>query len=221
MYHCNICNKEFEKRHSYIAHCRIHSSYVRPKKLNSRRNQPPKTKCIFCGEIFTDGRKLGGHMGHCELNPKHDEIIKNMSAAAYAKNHHWSDEDKKRISEERIKYLTEHPDKVPYILNHSSKMSYPEEIFKNALESSGITGWTYNYRNGIYAYDFAFPELKIDVEIDGNTHTQDKVKRIDDRRDKYSRENNWKIIRFPAQEVKMNIMLCIKKLEEIIENNMK
>jgi len=216
MYHCNICNKEFEKRHSYIAHSRIHSGYVRPKNLNSRRNQPPKTKCIFCGEIFTDGRKLGGHMGHCKLNPKHDEIKKNMSVAAYNNNRHWSEEDKKRISEERIKYLTAHPDKVPYRLNHSSKMSYPEKLFKNALESANITGWTYNFQNGIYSYDFAFPELKIDVEIDGGTHTQENVKKIDERRDIFSRKQGWKVIRFTAKEVKENVMLCIIQLNQII-----
>ena len=210
---CHWCGKEFEKRHSFIAHSRVHSGYIRPKNLNSRRNIPPKTTCKFCGENFSEGRKLGGHMGHCTLNPKHDEIIKNMSIAALNKNRHWSDEDKKRISEERIKYLTEHPEKVPYKLNHSSKMSYPEKIFKSALETIGITGWSYNYQHGIYSYDFAFPNQKLDIEIDGNTHTHENVKKIDARRDKFSTDNGWTVIRFTATEVKENVILCIDKIK--------
>lgn len=220
MYKCNKCGKEFEKKQSYIAHCRVHSGYVKPLKKNSKlykkRNKLQKTICEFCGESFDDGRKLGGHMTHCKLNPKHDEIINNMSKSGLARNFSWSDYDKERISNERIKYLTEHPDKVPYKLNHSSKMSYPEKIFKNALESANITGWTYNYQNGIYSYDFAFPELKIDVEIDGSTHTQEKVKKIDERRDLFSKKNGWIVVRFTAKEVKENVLNCINNLIKFI-----
>ena len=176
-----------------------------------------KLVCIYCNTIFENGRQLGAHITHCTSNPKHDEINKNRSIAAYKNNHHWSEKEKKRISEEKIKYLTEHPDKVPYKLNHSSKMSYPEKIFKNALETLNISGWTYNFRNGIYAYDFAFPSLKIDVEIDGNTHTQEKVKRIDARRDAFSNENGWQVIRFTAKEIKENVIMCINTNYVIIK----
>jgi very-short-patch-repair endonuclease len=210
MYCCKKCEKKYEKRHAYIAHCRVHSGYQRPKK-----EKKEKLVCIYCKSVFENGRQLGAHMTHCTSNPKHLDIIKNMSKAGINKNFHWSEKDKKRISEERIKYLTEHPDKVPYKLNHSSKMSYPELIFKNALESVKITGWTYNYQNGIYSYDFAFPELKIDVEIDGGTHSQEQVKKIDERRDKFSNENGWQVIRFTAKNVKENVLKCINQINLI------
>lgn len=219
MYKCDKCGKEFEKKQSYIAHCRIHSGYVRPKKENCKRirnKNNEKLICTYCNETFINGRVLGGHMTHCKLNPKHDEIILNITKSNRAKKFRWSDEDKKRISNERIKYLIEHPDKVPYRLNHSSKMSYPEKIFKNALESANITGWIYNYQNGMYSYDFAFPDLKIDVEIDGNTHTQEKVKIIDERRDVFSEQNGWTVIRFTAKEVKENVLNCINRLNILL-----
>lgn len=123
---------------------------------------------------------------------------------------------KDKISESRIKFLLEHPDQVPYLLNHSSKMSYPEMIFKNALESNNIIGWKYNYQNSIYQYDFAFLEQKIDVEIDGGTHLTEKVKKIDARRDKFSSENGWTVLRFTAKEVKENVSACIKKLNDLV-----
>jgi very-short-patch-repair endonuclease len=213
MYCCNKCNKEFEKRHSYIAHCRIHSNYQRPLKETSRKLKNEKLICPHCDNIFENGRKLGGHITHCKSNPKYHEIITNMTIARNSNGFKWSEEDKKRISIERIKYLNEHPDKVPYKLNHSSKMSYPEKIFKNALESALITDWSYNYQHGIYSYDFAFPKLKIDVEIDGGTHNQERVKKIDERRDKFSIDNGWIVIRFTSKEIKENVLKCIQILK--------
>jgi predicted DNA-binding protein YlxM (UPF0122 family) len=40
-----------------------------------------------------------------------------------------SEETKQKISESRTRYLRENPDKVPYLINHSSKKSYPEKLF--------------------------------------------------------------------------------------------
>lgn len=127
-----------------------------------------------------------------------------------------SSETKLKISKARIKYLTENPDKVPYLINHSSKKSYPEQIFENALISANITGWQYAYQNGIYEYDFAWPEQKIDVEIDGATHLSEKVKKIDERRDQFSKENGWIVLRFPAQQVKTDVVSCINTLQSVL-----
>jgi len=129
-----------------------------------------------------------------------------------------SEETKQKISKARIKYLEENPDKVPYLINHSSKQSYPEQVFQNALISSEITGWFYNYRVGIYQYDFAFPELKIDVEIDGAIHETPKVKRIDERRDAFSKSHGWTVIRFTAKQVKSDVISCIKKLKWVMKD---
>ena len=123
-------------------------------------------------------------------------------------------ETKEKLSISRLRYLEEHPDEVPYKLNHSSKKSYPEIVFENALNSNNIKGWTYNYRSGIYAYDFAWPEQKIDVEIDGGTHLTDKVKRIDERRDIFSKSKGWTVLRFTAKEVKDDVTKCVNKLKE-------
>lgn len=41
-----------------------------------------------------------------------------------------SEETKKKISKSRKKFLDENPHMVPYLLNHSSKMSYPEKLSK-------------------------------------------------------------------------------------------
>ena len=148
--------------------------------------------------------------GHSMSDNTKDKIKKSMTGKKL------SDETKKKISYSRIKYLKEHPDKVPYRLNHSSKMSYPEKIFYNALVSSKLSGWEYNYQNSIYSYDFAFVKEKIDIEIDGGTHLTDKVKQIDKRRDEFSRQQGWNVVRFTAKEVKEDVIKCIEKVKTIL-----
>jgi len=76
-------------------------------------------------------------MTWCKNNPKIEET--RLKCNTWGKKKH-SQETKDKISKSRIKYLMEHPDKVPYLLNHSSRMSYPEKIFKNALIEMNITG---------------------------------------------------------------------------------
>ncbi len=166
----------------------------------------------FCFDI---PQKMTSHVMFCLDNDKSEILRKKRSESAriYWTGRHHTEETRNKLSLHRIKYLMEHPEKVPYKLNHCSKMSYPEKIFKNALEYSNIEGWIYNYQHSIYCYDFAFIDLKIDVEIDGSTHNLPKVKLIDERRDKFSIENGWKVIRFEAQDVKENVLKCINELK--------
>ena len=85
-----------------------------------------------------------------------------------------TEETKKKISNARKKYLTDHPEKVPYLLNHSSKGdSYPEKYFEDILSKSELKYERY-YRIGLYELDFAFLDKKIDLEIDGNQHEEDE-----------------------------------------------
>jgi very-short-patch-repair endonuclease/predicted DNA-binding protein YlxM (UPF0122 family) len=128
-----------------------------------------------------------------------------------------SEETKRKISAIRIAYLTANPDKVPYRINHSSKKSWPEMVFENALNASNITGWTPAFQHGIYEYDFAWVDKKIDVEVDGGTHKTEKVQIIDKRRDEFSRSKGWKVIRFDASRVKSDVLGCINELKPFLE----
>lgn len=99
---------------------------------------------------------------------------------------------------------------------HSSQESYPEKRFKQALEEAGIQGWLYKYPAGIYEYDFAFLELKLDVEIDGDTHLNPLVKKKDERRDAWTRSQGWEVLRFTAKDVKKNLGGVIESLKNKI-----
>lgn len=217
-YVCEACKREFEKRHSFNGH-KAHCGKTRPKKYNTngRRKRPKVTKCPFCEYSNNNYLKLGGHIGSCKKKPNYNDWVEKIRKASTGKKA--KDESKIKISKSRIKYLIENPDKVPYLMHHSSKESYPEKIFRIALIENNIQGWIQEYRNGIYSYDFAFVEHKIDIEIDGNTHRSEKVKKIDERRDLWSKEQGWRVIRISAKEVKDNVNKCIEKIQFTLNKN--
>jgi len=205
-YKCPDCNKEFSKKgigsHVWRMHTKEGQKF-NPKKgdkqawnkgLTKETDERVKRYATACHEGYKSGRNKPSFKGK-----KHPQ------------------ETKDRISKSRIEYLKKHPDKIPYRLNHSSKMSYPEKRFMESLEENNIVGWVYKYQVGLYEYDFAFPEIKLDVEIDGGTHLQEKVKKIDQRRDAWSRSRGWEVLRFTAKEVKSNIQQLIEQLKIVLK----
>lgn len=133
-----------------------------------------------------------------------------------------SDETKKKLSEIRKKYLKENPDKVPYLLNHSSKESYPEKYFTEVFTNENINVIKY-YRIGIYELDFCIPEKKIDIEIDGNQHYDDiKISESDKRRNLFLENDGWDIIRIKWSDYQRMATyekaLYIKNIKEYIDD---
>ena len=114
-----------------------------------------------------------------------------------------SEETKKRISNARKKYLIEHPDKVPYLLNHYSKgESYPEKYFEKILKKENLKYDRY-LQISIYNLDFAFSDKKIDLEIDGDQHYFDpRILESNKNRDNYLNSLGWKIIRLKWSDYK-------------------
>ena len=111
-----------------------------------------------------------------------------------------SAQHKENISNSRKRFLDENPHMVPYVLNHSSKKSWPEKTFEKILIDNNITGWQYNYPVKRYRLDFAFPEIKVDIEIDGATHSLvEKTKKIDAERNAFLLQAGWRILRIDAK----------------------
>jgi very-short-patch-repair endonuclease len=143
---------------------------------------------------YTKAKELG--LPKPELSE--DSLLK-ISRASSKRRH--SDEVKKKISEARIKFLRENPDKVPYKLNHYSKgRSYAEDYWKNVLDSNNLK-YEEQYQIGPYQLDFAFVDIKVDLEIDGDQHYLDKrIVESDKRRNAYLQDLGWKIIRVKWSE---------------------
>jgi hypothetical protein len=70
-----------------------------------------------------------------------------------------SEETRKKISDSRKKYLKNNPNRVPYLLNHSSKESYPEKYFSDIFLKEGVQVDRY-VRVGSYELDFCIKDKK-------------------------------------------------------------
>ena len=126
---------------------------------------------------------------------KHSESLKE-----YYKTHNgvWtgkkhSEETKQKISAARKKYLAEHPEKVPFKLNHSSKESYPEKYFRTWLKKEKLFE-KQEFQIDRYTLDFAWPDKKIYLEIDGSQHQLDWMQEHDKIRTNYLANLGWKCI---------------------------
>lgn len=150
-----------------------------------KQNRPNKQFiCEFCKkEFYTKKEIFTKHIKYfCKANPNR-VLIGNCGR-------HLTEEQKKHLSEVRKQYLNEHPDKVPFKLNHSSKESYPEKYFKEWLQKENIFSKR-EYQVGRYTLDFAWPEKGIYIEVDGSQHSLNWMQMHDKERTEFLTKKGW------------------------------
>ena len=180
-YKCPECDKEFSKFGIGNHIWRTHGEGKDFKPMQGKTSfKKGKTNC----EIYGKDRYL-------EINEK---ISKGVT-----KTHprlKLTEEHKNKISISRKRFLVENPDQVPYLLNHYSKgPSYPEIYFEELFENEGI-GLLPEFQVSIYSLDFACPERKFYLEVDGEQHFVDeRVIESDVRRNEFLSELGWKGMR--------------------------
>jgi len=185
-YKCPKCGKEYSKGG-------ICGHYWRNHTENGQKFNP--------GIGYKNGTRKGWNKG---LTKETDERLKKTSNTCkekfksgelkiWCEGKKLSKEHKKNISNQMKNFLNENPDKVPYLSNHNSKgESYPEKYFKELFEKENIYLIQY-YRIKRYELDFVDPINKIDIEIDGEQHYNDKkIIESDKRRNKYLENLGWK-----------------------------
>jgi len=193
MCRCEFCNKEFNglsKNRSlnrHILHCRYN-----PNRL--------EYTCKYCDRIEETCSKIASHTSNCKNNPNYESIRLSRSNWCVNNPVKHTIETRKKISEIRKKYLKENPDKVPYLLNHSRKESYPEKYFTEVFQNEEIEV-VKSFHIGLYELDFCIPDKKIDIEIDGSQHYCDeKIVESDKRRNKFLEDDGWDVIRINWSE---------------------
>ena len=204
MIKCEFCNKEMHPNgKSHRLYCKDNPNR---KDISGENNGMFGKKG---SNRYTKAKERG------EIVEVSEETRERNSKASKLRKH--SEETKANMSIIRKKFLLENPDKVPYLLNHSSKESWPEKVFRNALEELNIDGWKQEFRIGLYSIDFAFVEKLIAVEIDGETHNLEKVIQKDRDRNIFMESLGWKVIRFKASDIRKNVYGSVKELEQVLD----
>ena len=215
---CQFCGKECKNRNSLCNHERL-----------CKQNPNKQHSAGFAK--FNAARATGlVHSWNFGLTAETDERVarqaKSIADHYIAHGSCWTgkkhtEETKQKISKSRKQYLLEHPDQVPYLLNHSSQESYPEVYFTELFKNEEINLHKEYYCLG-YFLDFCDPIKKIDIEIDGEQHYVDsKMVEHDKIRNATLEEAGWTVFRVRwaeykamTEEQKYNIILQIKSLLE-------
>ena len=212
---CQFCGKECKNRNSLCNHERM---------CKQNPNKQTSGFSLFHDRIVRGEAKVWNSGLTAETDAR---VAKHAKAIAeyYTTNEaFWTgkkhtEETKQKISQSRKQYLLEHPDQVPYLLNHSSQESYPEAYFTELFEKEEINLHKEYYCLG-YFLDFCDPVKKIDIEIDGEQHYVDtKIVEHDKIRNAALEEAGWTVFRVRwaeykamTDEQKYNIISHIKSL---------
>lgn len=198
--YCKYCNKECKNINSLKQHeCRC-------KENPNRLDYKPHLGCKGSNQFIKAKENNLVYIVSEETRKKISQITK-------GRKH--SEKTKKLLSDQKKKYLNENPDKIPFLLNHSSKESYPEKYFKELFKNENIL-LKYHLRIGRYELDFYNEDLKKYIEIDGEQHYLPKMILHDNERTKYLENLGWKGLRIRWSEFyNLNIENKKLKIEEI------
>lgn len=73
------------------------------------------------------------------------------------------------------------------------------------------------YQIGNYRIDFALPEQRVAIELDGHEYHKTKEQRTNDAsRERYLQKHGWQVIRFTGSEIYKDVQRCIQDVLEII-----
>jgi very-short-patch-repair endonuclease len=211
-----------EKKKHFCKDCNQGFSSVGTLKDHLRKTGHQRChECKHCGTVIEDTKKRGYHQSFCKSNPKIDEISYiRFHRKNRRPNHVFSQETRKKISMARRRYLLEHPEINPYYLkSKNGNLSYYEKAIFEKLKELRVDGFKMNCRSGIYYYDIAFPEFKVDIELDGNTHNSEKRLKRDRERDEWTISRGWRVLRIRNEAIKKSLDFAISEILEFLKSH--
>lgn len=164
--------------------------------------------CKYCNKeiTFWNASLLSTHEKRC---------LKNPNRIPY-KGHKISEETRKKVSEAMKKAHAEGR-AGSFPSRKDNAMSYPEKWFVGVAEREGITGYVRELKFHRFFLDFAWPEKKFCIEIDGDQHQRfEDRKRNDLEKDRLLKEEGWTELRVSWSWVCKNAQRFI----DAVKNNL-
>lgn len=205
---CQICNEQFKSRRDLQKHNKETRHTIRG------RNPKVDVFCQFCGYKTTTLAGLKNHEKYCINNPK--------KLTYTQKTHHWTEAEKKIISERMKKLHSEGKAFSWADLSKRKEPSYPEKwlikVLKNNFNLIDGNDYEREVKFHTFSLDFVFPGKKV-IEIDGSQHKRsDYQKDCDKRKDAFLIQEGWKELRIDWSYCYHNTKDAIKLIEDFIKN---
>lgn len=157
---CSFCNEQFKTRALLQEHrkfCDRAQKSRNSKGMIHGDHTIPETKCKFCDRTFTNSSGLSLHQKHCKDNPNRVKF----------KSHKLTEEQKKKLSESMKKAHAEGR-AGSFPSRKGCEKSYPEKWFESVIKNRfEDQNYEIEYHLGKYFLDFAWPQKKRFIEIDG------------------------------------------------------
>lgn len=203
---CDICGKETKNMIGFSRHLKNHNLSVLDYFIEFKKFEIPKCKC---------GKELNYINGLT--------FSKTCGNTKCKKSHKMDNKTKLKISKSMKKLSKEGKLKGWSTNKDKNRRSYPEKFFIKLMEMNNLFE-KYTIKEklpfGKYFLDFAFLEIKSDVEIDGQQHfVTEEAMLHDEKRDKYTLNKGWKVYRITWLELKNNPKKEIEKLKIWLKDN--
>jgi len=212
--YCQYCHKHCKSENS------LHSHEIRCKE------NPNRIHIAYNLEKYNNS----GNVWNKGLTKETDERVKNAAQAysdkvkdgkiiPHMRGKHLSDEQKQILSIKRKEYLQNNPEAITgFKIRQNRKPSYAEQFIINIIEKEIINkNYIREYKFHRYRLDFAWPEEKLCIEIDGEQHEWKDRKERDLKKDNLLKNEGWKELRIKWKEMYHNTQEYVQHIKDFID----
>lgn len=219
---CQFCGKECKNKNSLVQHevrCKSNPNYINVKSHSEKWLQAMHNRRGHGSNQYTKAKELG--LPKPELS---EETKKNLSERFSGDGNPAKKEDVRNKISDSMKIA--HAEGRAHNIGEcrwNNKSSYPEQWFMSMMENE------FNQKVGVdyqreysfhkYSLDFAWPDRKVCVEIDGDQHQRFQEQRLRDlQKDSYLKDEGWLEIRRSWKYIFNNTKQFIAEIKNILGN---
>lgn len=211
---CGICGKRYEVQR-YAKNSRYCGIDCRNKgiskslagRFSGKENPNYKGRiiktCKYCNKLFEVYPYRKNTANYCSISCSKFDT---------------SDKTRKKIAESVKKLQKENPKIHPnYIMSQKGHITQIEKLIKDELIRKKMH-FKFQYMILNYWLDFAFPEIKLAIECDGERwhSTKEQISK-DFNRDKQLCKHGWNVLRFNEHQILRNLKGCIQNIQYMVK----
>lgn len=206
-WNCPWCPEVFESRRMFQKHKKEKHNENKRKRIDEKINR----KCIFCNKILnTTSCGIKNHEKTCSKNPNRKIY-----------NYDWCrTETFKKQQSKLMKERHKNGTACTFQNRKNQPHSYPEKWIIKVLENNFGLKENIDYITELpfhgYFLDFAWPEKRLCIEIDGELHRFEEQQKRDINKDEFLKNEGWKELRLKWSFILKNKESAIKIIKDFL-----